>query len=66
MAESTLPFSAADVAAALAARDPRGGRVHADADVRALVRGVAPLTEARLAPVLVLARSALEDVLGGD
>ncbi|APR82524.1 Spermidine synthase [Minicystis rosea] len=61
-----LPFSAADVSAALAARDPAGGRVHDDAAVRASIHGVAPLTEARLAPVLVLARSAMEDVLRGD
>jgi spermidine synthase len=63
---SPLPFSAADVTAALAQRDPRGGRVHADAELRAMIQGVEPLTEARLAPVLGLARGALEDVLGGD
>jgi spermidine synthase len=63
---SPLPFSAADVAAALAERDPRGGRVLADAELRALVRGVEPLTEARLFPVLALARAALEDVIDAD
>jgi spermidine synthase len=61
-----LPFSASDVAAALADRDPGGGRVYADAELRARVEGVEPLTEARLAPVLVIARSALEDVLDGE
>jgi spermidine synthase len=61
-----LPFSASDVAAALAERDPGGGRVYADAELRARAEGVEPLTEARLAPVLVLARSALKDVLDAE
>jgi hypothetical protein len=62
---SPLPFSAADVAAALAERDPHGGRVYADAELRAMTRGVEPLTEAQLLPVLWLARGALEDVIDG-
>jgi spermidine synthase len=63
---SPLPFSAADVTAALAERDPRGGRVYADGELRAMVEGVEPLTEARLFPVLVLARGALTAVLDGS
>jgi spermidine synthase len=61
-----LPFSTADVAAALTQGPRQGARVYADAEVRAMIRGVAPLTEARLLPVLVLAREALEDALGVD
>jgi spermidine synthase len=61
-----LPFSAADVAGALAQSAREGARVYDDAEVRAMTQGVEPLTEARLLPVLVLARGALEDVLGVD
>jgi spermidine synthase len=63
---SPLPFSAADVTAALAEWDPRGGRAYADAELRAMIQGVEPLAETRLVPVLLLARGALEDVLDGD
>jgi spermidine synthase len=61
-----LPFSAQDVAAALAQAAPPGARLRTDAEVRAMIQGVEPLTEARLLPVLVLARDALEDALGVD
>jgi spermidine synthase len=61
-----LPFSADAVASALGERDPLGGRVYGDAEVRALARGVAPLTEARLVPVLLLSREALGDLFDGS
>jgi spermidine synthase len=59
-AGSPLPFSRSDVADALA-RDPRGGRVLDDAEVRARIAGVPPLDQDRLASVLALARGELED-----
>jgi spermidine synthase len=61
-----LPFSAENVAASLAEHAARGARVYADAEVRAMVQGLEPLSEARLLPMLVLARGALEDTLGVD
>lgn len=59
-AGSPLPFSRSDVADALA-RDPRGGTVHDDAEVRARIAGVPPLDQDRLASVLALARGELEE-----
>jgi len=61
-----LPFSAGDVAGMLAQGGRPGARVYEDAAVRAMVRGVEPLSETRLLPVLVLAREVLEDTLGVD
>lgn len=63
-AGAPLPFSAEQVVAALA-QDPAGGLVFGDAEVRAAVAGAAPLSEERLAPVLALARSELEDSFRG-
>ena len=59
-AGAPLPFSPEDVTAALA-RDPEGGLVYGDPEVRALITGAAPLGEDRLAPVLALARGELEE-----
>jgi spermidine synthase len=61
-----LPFSAGEVATMLAQGGRPGARVYEDAAVRAMVRGVEPLSETRLLPVLVLARDVLEDTLGVD
>lgn len=55
-----LPFSPADVGAAARGRDA-GAKVVEAAAVRAAVAGVAPLSEARLAVVLALARAELEE-----
>jgi spermidine synthase len=63
-AGAPLPFSADAVLAALA-QDPRGGLVFGDPEVRAATAGAPPLSEDRLAPVLVLARAQLEDSLRG-
>lgn len=59
-AGAPLPFSKEDVAAALL-RDPRGGYVRGDDEVRALIGAAPPLEEARLMPVLSMARGELED-----
>jgi len=59
-AGAPLPFSAEAVVAALD-RDPAGGLVFGDAEVRAAVAGAAPLSEDRLAPVLALSRAELEE-----
>ena len=58
-APARLPFPADRLRAELAARDPDGGHVFDDAQVRRAVDGAEPLDEARLAPVLVMARGAL-------
>jgi spermidine synthase len=63
-AGAPLPFSVEDVTAALA-RDPRGGQVWSDHEVRALVEGVKPLDESRLVPVLSMARGELEEAFHG-
>jgi hypothetical protein len=57
-----LPFSVAEVADALRARDPAGGRVLADQTVRQEALGASPITEKDLLGVLLLSRHAH----GGD
>ena len=56
-----LPFTADAVEVELLHRDPDGGRVLADAAVRRDIVGAAPLSEERLAAVLLLSRYELED-----
>jgi spermidine synthase len=54
-----LPFSRAEVQAALAAHDRQGGTLHDDATVRQALAEVEPLGPTHLAGVLALARLAL-------
>jgi hypothetical protein len=63
-AGTPLPFSADAVLAALA-RDPKGGLVFGDPEVRAAIAGASPLSEDRLAPVLALSRAELEGSFRG-
>lgn len=54
-----LPFDVEDVKRALWARDPGGGSVFSDAEVRRQLVGARPLSIDRLGIVLLMARSAL-------
>ncbi len=57
-----LPFEAEDVERALRARDPSGGRVVSDAEVRRRLAGARPIARERLGIVLVMARSTLPEL----